>query len=113
MATKLAGAAARLEELVAAVTDRQDADRDVGDAGRLERREARADHLLVAGRQDVGHPGRVALVEQALVVGRHGRLAEHAVGAGLGRVDLVGRHKHTGTPATMRGAGRPASAAAV
>ena len=31
--------------------------------------EPRADHVLVAGGEDVGHAGRVALVEQALVVG--------------------------------------------
>src|SRR6478735_3773666 len=66
---EFAGAAARLEELVASFAYRQDAHRDVGDACRGERREPGSDHVLVAGGQDVGHPGGVALVEQALVVG--------------------------------------------
>ena len=70
--------------------------------------EPRPDHVLVAGGEDVGHAGRVALVEQALVVGRHGRFAEHAVGAGLRRVDLARQaeaDRHAGDDARRRSAG--------
>ena len=103
---------ARLEQLLATITDRQDADGEVGDAGVGERCQPGDDLALVAGGQDVRDAGRISLVEQPLVVGRHSRLAQHVVGVCRSLSTSSGRHRQIGTPATTRGAGRPASVAA-
>ena len=99
----------RGEQLVAVLADRDDADRQVGDAGVGEGAEALLDARLAAGGEDVADVVGVAEVEQPLVVGRHLGLGQHAVGAGDGDVDLVvaaEAHRDAGDDARAR-AGRP------
>ena len=87
---------------------------EVGDAGVAVAAEARGDGGLVAGGHDVVDVAGVAVGEEPLVVGREVGVAEHVAARPSGpRRPRRSAQRTTGTPATMRGAGRPASVAAL
>ena len=70
-------------------SEREDADGEIGDAGVAEALQSLHDRLLVAGRQQVADVGRVAELEQALVVRRVLGVRERLVGPRAGVVDFV------------------------
>ena len=109
---ELARAPGRLDELLAPLPDGQDPHRHVGGAGVGERPQPALHVGFRTHHRDVADVGGVTVLEQALVVRRVLGVTEDAVGALARRVDLVGAHRPTGTPATTRGEGRPAFSAA-
>ena len=104
---QLAGAAHRRQELVAAVAERNDPHRYVGDAGVGERPQALLDGGLAAGRQDVAHVVGVAVVEQP-----SGSWATPRPRRGCGwcaRRRRRSRRRGTGTPGCRPRCGAPAA----
>ena len=107
------GPLARLDARVAVGAEREDADRQVGDARVAEGAQPIDDGRLVPRREDVADVGGVAVLEQSLVVRARTRRAR-APGSPTPRAASTSSlgQRATGTPATTRGAGLPAPAAA-
>src|SRR5262245_4776267 len=100
------------QQLVPVLPDRKDPDAHVRGTGVCEGAEPFLHGGLAPGGEDVADVAGVPVLEQAPVVGEISASARMRLALATAVSTSSSRQRQAGTPATMRGAGRPAASAA-